>query len=99
MEFIGLRVAASALTERPEIARLHRAPASGKVAPVARRAVYFATRGQRVDTPIYLREALPVGAEITGPAVIQEFGATTVIAPGDRLRVGTLGEFVIELAS
>ncbi len=98
MEFIGLRVAGIAATERPDIAHLHRAAKSGPVAAVARRAVYFAAPGARIDTPVYVRDTLPVGARLDGPAVIQEFGATTVIAPGDRLEVGVLGEFNIELA-
>jgi hypothetical protein len=31
--------------------------------------------------------------------VIEEFGATTVIGPGDRLEVGRLGELRIEVAA
>ena len=74
-------------------------PASGgEVQAKSRRAVYFAAQGRRIDTPVYVRDTLPIGGRITGPAVIQEFGATTVIAPGDRLEVGELGEFNIELA-
>ena len=98
MEFIGLRVAGMALTERPDIAGLHRAASGGAVQARSRRAVYFAAQGKRIDTPVYVRDTLPIGGRITGPAVIQEFGATTVIAPGDRLEVGELGEFNIELA-
>jgi len=98
MEFIGLRVAGTALTERPDIAWLHRAPQTGSVRESSRREVYFSRHRGRLDTPVYVRDTLPVGAVIAGPAVIQEFGATTVIAPGDRLEVGALGEFDIVLA-
>ncbi|MFM9970199.1 MAG: hydantoinase/oxoprolinase family protein [Burkholderiales bacterium] len=103
MEFIGLRVAGIAATERPDITRLHRAPREGKVEAgqakkTGRREVYFASQGRRLPTPVYARDTLPVGASLEGPAVIEEFGATTVISPGDRLRVGVLGEFDIELS-
>ena len=46
---------------------------------------------------MYRRDALPPGGVIEGPAVIEEFGATTVIGPGDTLRVGSLGELDIAL--
>ena len=33
--------------------------------------------------------------QIDGPAVIEEFTSTTIMAPGDRLKVGRLGELNI----
>ncbi|MHB8590242.1 MAG: hydantoinase/oxoprolinase family protein [Candidatus Dormibacteraceae bacterium] len=46
------------------------------------RDVYFAERGGFVDVPTILRHTLPVGAEIVGPAVIEEMDSTTVLHPG-----------------
>jgi N-methylhydantoinase B len=40
-----------------------------------------------------------VGATLAGPAVIEEFGATTVLGPDDRLTVGRLGEMTIDVGS
>jgi N-methylhydantoinase A len=100
IEFIGLRVTALARTERPDVRRLHRAAPADAPAPEprTRRPVYYAGAGARLDTPIHVRDRLPIGFTLTGPAVIEEFGATTVIGPGDRLSVGTLGELRIDLA-
>jgi N-methylhydantoinase A len=42
------------------------------------------------------RAALPVGASVAGPAVIRESLSTTLVCPGQRARVGRLGELVIE---
>lgn len=39
------------------------------------------------DTPVYDRYRLKPGATVAGPAIIEEREATTIIAPGDTLRV------------
>ena len=63
------------------------------------RKVYFSNSETRVSTPVFEREKLPVGFEADGPAIVEEFGSTTVIGPRDRLRVGELGEMTISVAS
>ncbi len=57
----------------------------------ARRA-YFANAhgpnaGGFVDCPVYDRYALPVGATLDGPAIIEEAEATTLVRPGDSASV------------
>ncbi len=61
--------------------------------PTGTRPVWFDQRWQ--DTPIYRREHLPVGATLTGPAIVEQLDATTVIEPGDRARVDALGNLEI----
>jgi hypothetical protein len=39
---------------------------------------------------------LPTGADLEGPAVIEEPAASTVVFPGQRLRVDEFGNLVIE---
>jgi N-methylhydantoinase A len=51
-----------------------------------------------VETAEYDRSALPVGARLSGPAVIREGLATTFVVPGQTVEVGALGELVIEAA-
>lgn len=48
--------------------------------PNGTNSVYFADKG-RVDTPIYELQALPVGAKITGPALVIDKTQTIVVAP------------------
>jgi len=96
VEFVGLRVAGAAVTERPDIARLHRAGTGGSAEPRSHREIHF---GRRLRAAVYVRNSLPIGFRLEGPAVIEEFGATTVIGPGDRLEVGRLGELRIEVAT
>ena len=56
------------------------------------RRAYFANargpnRGGFVDCPVYDRYALPVGATLDGPAIIEEAEATTLVRPGDSATV------------
>ena len=53
--------------------------------------------GQWHKTRVYRREALPIGAEITGPAVIEQTDATTVIEPGARAYVDEIGNLRIRV--
>ncbi len=58
------------------------------------RPVYF--EGGFLDTPIYERDQLPAGTELTGPAVIEQSDATTVLEPGTVARVHSNGCLIIE---
>jgi N-methylhydantoinase A len=46
---------------------------------------------------VYSRDDLPPGANFTGPALVSEYGSTTVLFPGDDLSVAPAGELVISL--
>jgi N-methylhydantoinase A len=85
---VTARVIAEGAAARPAAAAL--APQAATKAPVGhalleRRDVWsgssFAT------TPVYLREWLVAGEMLTGPAVIQQYDATTYVAPGWTARV------------
>ena len=62
-----------------------------------RRPVIFDTRP--VDCPIYLRGGFKPGDRLSGPAVIEELGATILVYPGDAMQVNELGQLVIEVGS
>jgi N-methylhydantoinase A len=72
---------------------------SGKAddALIGVRPVEFGVLGGRIDTPIYAREKLSAGHTIAGPALIQEYASTTVLAPGDTLTVDRLGNLDINV--
>jgi N-methylhydantoinase A len=46
---------------------------------------------------VYARDALPVGASVTGPAVIQQIDATTVIEPGAIATVDAIGNLRVKV--
>ncbi len=49
-----------------------------------------------VDAAVYNRAGLAPGAEIVGPAVVEETDATTYLAPGERARVHGSGTLEVE---
>lgn len=95
VEILGVRLGAEAEIPRPALAELAGAAARGMPAPSSRRPVYFPPPRGRTEVPVWRRDELPAGFELDGPAIVEEFGATTVLLPGDRARVGALGELAI----
>jgi len=69
----------------------------GAPAPVDTRDVWFSADGA-VETPVYERASLRPGHAIAGPAVIDQLDATTVVFPGDRVRVDGHLNLIVELA-
>jgi N-methylhydantoinase A len=96
-ELQALHLSAFTRLQRPELGRLPRAYGSER--PAERRPVYFGAAGGFIDTPIYERTSLAPGFKQAGPALIEEYGSTTLIPPGDRFEIGALGEIRIECGS
>ena len=73
------------------------APAADASLEAARRGtrpVWFA--GGWHQASVWDRLALPVGAEIAGPAILEQPDATTVVDPGLVARVDPFGNLVVE---
>jgi N-methylhydantoinase A len=92
VELVNARLSAYGVVARPA-AEPYGAAASGE-ALIERRAAWF--DGTRHDCPVWERERLPAGAAIAGPAIVEEFGATTVVPPGWRGAVDALGNLRFE---
>jgi N-methylhydantoinase A len=97
IEFVGLVLTGAARIERPNLAGLRPALADAAPGPAATRPVHFGSRG-RVATPVLQRDRLPIGHAARGPAIIEEYGSTTVVGPDDRFAIGALGEIRIHCA-
>jgi len=65
---------------------------------MGKRAVHF-TSARAVGTPVYDRADLCPGHEIGGPAIVQQLDSTTVVHPGETLRVDDALNFLIEIPS
>ena len=92
----ALSVEATGLTEPPDLSVL--APYEG-IPPhrtVAPRTVRLHTGGTWRDVPLHRREDLPPGETVTGPAIITESGATTVVDDGWRAATTDDGHLVME---
>ena len=81
VEIVVLRIAAIGQVERHGLAPLAARSARLEDALKERRPVYLDGHWHR-DCPIYDRARLGADAALRGPAVIEEFGSTTVIPPG-----------------
>ena len=95
-ELQALHLSAFARLRHPDIANLRRKASSAKTPAPQTRQVYFGSAGGTVVTAIYDRDVLEPGFAADGPAVIEEYGSTTLIWPGDRFEIGGMGEIRIE---
>jgi N-methylhydantoinase A len=96
VEIVVLHSLATLHMKRPEIARLARAP-SGDGAPEPEvRPVFFLEEDKFLPARIHDRYRLPAGFTGAGPAVIVEYGSSTLIGPGDKFSIGKLGEIDID---
>jgi N-methylhydantoinase A len=90
VELVNARLAACGIVPKPAPGP-HRATAAGDPL-LERRPVWF--DGIPHDGPVWERDRLPVGAVVAGPAIVEEFGATTVVPPGWRGAVDAHGNLL-----
>lgn len=65
----------------------------------AHKLVYFRSAGQYVSTPVYKRDLLKNGNVFHGPALVEEHASTTVVQPGDTVKVDIYGNLQISIGS
>jgi N-methylhydantoinase A len=94
IELVNARLTAYGLVPKPTAAR-HVAPGADlRSALDERRPVWF--EGRAHDCPVWDRDRLPEGAVLSGPAIVEEFGATTVVPPGWRGTMDSHGNLRFE---
>jgi N-methylhydantoinase A len=96
IELVNARLSAYGVVARPAAARLERGGTALDAALIERRLVRFDGAGH--DCPVWERERLPAAAELRGPAIVEEFGATTVVPPGWRGALDAHGNLRLERA-
>jgi len=80
----------------PRLSLRETGPRAGGSALKCRRVAWFGDRF--LETPVYDRYALTQNTDIPGPAIIEEREATTVVLPGDRVRVDASGSLRIAIS-
>jgi N-methylhydantoinase A len=90
VELVNFCVSGFGAIERPRLPRLEprATPARKAVRPV-----FFGDAFR--DTPVYDRGVLPPDCRLDGPAVIEEFGSTTVVFPGQYVEVDAHGILIV----
>jgi N-methylhydantoinase A len=92
LELVNVRL--TAIGARPKISFPKLVPGTGK-ALVGTRPIYLDDAAVPTTCAVYRRDLLAPGAEIDGPAVIEEYASTTVLFGGDKVRVADAGELII----
>jgi len=82
VEFVNWKVTGVGRIERPP---LEPPPPSGSGRPV----------GERAGFAVYRRDDLPAGFRAEGPAIIEEYGSTTVVEAGFGIEVDRLANLVL----
>ena len=62
-----------------------------------KRDVYFEDRDSFIATPVYDGDAMEVGNEVKGPAIVEQKTTTIVIPPKAWLEVTSYGDYIMHL--
>ncbi|MCL5961578.1 MAG: hydantoinase/oxoprolinase family protein [Chloroflexi bacterium] len=91
IELVNFNVTAIGPVPKPKLEELKEGPGPN---PTSHRRVSFSKEGF-VETPIYRRADLPAGATLKGPAVVEEVDSTTLVHPGQELKVNQYGIMIL----
>jgi N-methylhydantoinase B len=97
VEWVNVRVVGMGLTGRPTPRSLAAGDGNAERARTGTRAVGF--EGREAECPVYDRARLQPGDRLTGPAIVEEFGATTVVFPGQRVEVDRFANMILTRGS
>jgi N-methylhydantoinase A len=93
LDLAGFRIDLVGPVPKPELRPEAGDAGAGDLLPARRREVWF--DGGFVDTPIHELPALPVGAALDGPAIVDASFTTVVLPPGAHLTVDPYRNLVI----
>jgi N-methylhydantoinase A len=93
LEWVNLRLTGVGPIARPKLREL--APGDGRPARAltGTRTVTFA--GKPVECQVYERSLIAPGDTLQGPVIIEEYGATTVVYPGQRIEADRFGNLIL----
>ena len=78
IQLVNVRVRVTGKTPAPKLKRL--APGEGEAPCKGKRPIWYG--GARYEARLYDRSELGAGHRVEGPAVVEQFDTTTVVAPG-----------------
>ena len=82
VQLVTFRIEASGLVPKASFAAQPDAGPDARAAIIGERDVWLPERGGFVSCPVYDRDALRSGNRFTGPAIVEQMDATTVVLPG-----------------
>ncbi len=97
VEVVNFRASGIGTVEQAELTPLESA-GDRRATPGSRRAVLFSAEQGWCDCPVYRRADLLAGAELEGPAMIEDSGASIPLRPEHALRVDRIGNLIVTVA-
>lgn len=94
VELVTLRTVHTAHLVKPTLLGGLRG-ASAPAEPVGTRSAYFEEIGAYEPVPIYARTSLKIDQEIQGPAILEQADTTTVVCPGQSIRLDENGNVLL----
>ena len=93
LEWVNLRVTGIGPIARPTLSE--RPPGDGRPARAltGTRTVVFSDKP--VECPLYERARIEPGDRLDGPVIVEEYGATTVVYPGQRVEADRFGNLIL----
>jgi N-methylhydantoinase A len=95
VELVVLHSLATLRMNRPDVTGLARPGGGRDRAELEARPIFFLDEDRFLSTQVYDRYALKSGFKGKGPALIVEYGSSTIIGPRDTFIIGKLGEIDI----
>lgn len=95
VEIVNVRV--TAVGRHEDRSFLQVAPPPSSPHSKGTRSVFFDSTERPTESPVYHRDKLSADNAIGGPAVIEEYGSTTILFPGDSATVAPTGELLIRV--
>jgi N-methylhydantoinase A len=95
IELVNLGVTGLGLLSRPRVPELPVGGPDSQAALAERTHVYFSQARDFVDCPVYNRSALRAANVVTGPAIVAQYDATTVVDLGWQGQVDRWGTLVL----
>jgi N-methylhydantoinase A len=101
VEVVSYRVRArvSVPKYRPVAGQKPRTPRPSEAALKGRRQIHLAGEGSGqglIEARLYERDRLDIGATISGPSIVEQFDATTVLQPGWRATVDAFRNLILQ---
>jgi N-methylhydantoinase A len=94
VEWVNLRVSGIGPITRPQLRRRVATDQSASARASVRDVCFDAAAGY-LPAAVHWRPGLPAGARVTGPAVIEEYGATVPVHPGFTATVDDYGNLLV----
>jgi N-methylhydantoinase A len=90
---VNLRVTGIGPIRRPKLRELPPGDGRPERARTGARRVVFAEKP--VECPVYERALFAPGDTLNGPVIVEEYGATTVVYPGQRIEADRFGNLIL----